>query len=431
MKLLRVLPCLLAGLLLAYPAMSADVFRVQKRLYKVGPMPCAIAARDLNDDGLPEIVTCDRGQMRGPREEKPANDEISLLIAQADGGYIRRTPSLRTGFAPYAVALVNIDALRWPDIVTVSFHAAGSPNIHLFLNLRSEDLFKPMPFSLPDEDLTYTYELPAGLLPYLRQEDGDRKPLFAKPGLTSLAVTDLNGDGLRDLVTTAWASDVVAVVPGHAEKHFDLEATRFYPITGAPRDVVLADFDKDGHLDAAVVLYAADSVVLLRGDGALGFEETARFGTRGKLPARLRAGDINGDGILDLAIAHRDADDLISLFYGAGDFVFDTSQLVTIGKDPAVLEHDLRDLVMEDLNGDGKTDLATACNASGEVVILLNQSDPGKFRLSFKREGHRFPEGKPAALTAADLDGDEDTDLAVALWEADAVGLLLNTEKRD
>ena len=423
---MRRLACIALCAALMGTAGGADLFRVQKRLYKVGPVPCAIAARDLNDDGLPEIVTCDRGQLRGPREEKPANDEISLLIAQADGSYIKRTPSLRTGFAPYAVALVNIDALKWPDIVTVSFHAAGTPNIHLFLNLRSEDLFKPMPFSLPDERLTYTYELPADLLPYLRHEDGDQQPLFAKPGLTSLAVADLDGDGLRDLVTTAWASDVVAVVPGHAEKHFDVDATRFYPVTGAPRDVALADLDRDGALDAAVACYTAGRVVLLRGDGEGGFAEAGSFGTRGSLPVRIRAADMNGDGALDLALAHRDASDLISLFYGANDFRFGTSQVLFLGKDPEVLEEDVRDLVAEDLDGDGRVDLAAACVGSGDVVVLRNASAPETFRLQFDRERHAFPEGRAAALAAADLDGDGDKDLAVALWDADAVGLLLN-----
>ncbi len=421
--------CVLVFSFLAHTAFGADVFKAQKRLYRVGPTPCAIAARDLNEDGLPELVTCDRGQMRGPKEEKPANDEISLLIAQPDGGYVKRTPSLRTGFAPYAVALVNIDALKWPDIVTVSFLADNSPNIHLFLNLRSEDLFKPMPFSLPDKDLTYTYQLPADLLRYWRHEDGDKKPLFAKPGLTALAVADLNGDGLRDLVTTAWASDVLAVIPGDAKKYFDLDATRFYSAPGAPRDVALADFDGDGNLDAAVALYTTNRVILFRGDGQLGFEEAARFGTRGTLPVRLRAGDLNGDGLLDLAVAHRGAGDLISLFYGEGDFLFDTSQLLFLGKDPDILERDVRDIVLKDLNGDGRQDLAAACNASGEVVVLLNRSRPGRFRLDFTREIHRFPEGKPAALAAADLDNDGDTDLAVALWEADAVGVLWNKGK--
>lgn len=418
-----------AALFLCCTWAGAETLSLQRRVYKVGPTPCAIAVRDLNDDGLPDIVTADRGEMRGPLEEKPANDELSLLIAQEDGSYIRRTPSLRTGFAPYDVALVNVDALRWPDIVTVSFHTAQSPNLHLFLNLHAEDLFKPIPFSLPDEDLRYKFRLPDEMLDYLRHDDGDGQPVFSKPGLTSLAVADLNGDGLRDVVATGWASDVVAVIPGHAEKYFDIDAIQYVPVAGAPRDVVLADLNGDGHRDAAVALYGTGEVALLLGDGTGALSEDRRFSARGRLPVCILHQDMNGDGRGDLVVAHRDADDSVVMFFGTADGQFDSSQVVSLGEDPLLLECDIRGLAASDFDGDGRCDLAAACHASGKVVLLGNRGEPGSFRLRFAREDYGFDAGKPAALAAADLNGDGAQDLAVALWQEDAVALLLNKGK--
>ena len=40
---------------------GAGTFVKAKKSFLVGPHPCAVVARDLNDDGLPEIVTADRG----------------------------------------------------------------------------------------------------------------------------------------------------------------------------------------------------------------------------------------------------------------------------------------------------------------------------------------------------------------------------------
>ena len=50
-----------------------------------------------------------------------------------------------------------------------------------------------------------------------------------------------------------------------------------------------------------------------------------------------------------------------------------------------------------------------------------DQSLPQRFR----KETYAFKRGKPSALTVADFNQDQKPDLGVALWEANAVALLL------
>lgn len=391
---------------------SGETLVRKARTLQVGPNPSAIVAADLNDDGLVDIVTVDRGELGDPRDERPANDELSVLMAQPDGEYVKVHPSLKTGFGPYALAIANIDALKWPEIIVANFHDIRNRDLSLFLNIKTEGLFKPVEFSVPDTALLY-----------VRHNDGDDSPLFTKPGLTSLAVADLNGDGLRDVVATAWCSDVLVVFPGHAETYF--ETPRYFPAPGGPRQVALADFDGDKLLDAAVVMQTTGELAIFKGDGKGGFAEVARFTTRGRLPSCVKLADINRDGKLDVVVSHSFSDDSIVIFYGDGGFLFSVSQEILLGEDRVALEAEIRDIAVGDLSGDGRPDIVAACHASKEVVLLVNTSQDSARDQNFSRERYSFPDAAPRALCIADLDQRPGNDLAVALWGSNSVTLLL------
>lgn len=392
-------------------AQAETLFRKPK-LLQVGPNPCAIAAADLNDDGLPDIVTADRGTLGDARDERPANDELSILMAQPGGEYERVHPSLKTGFGPYAIAIANIDALKWPEIIVANFHDIRNRDLSLFLNIKTEGVFKPVEFTVPDQALLY-----------VRHNDGDDAPLFTKPGLTSLAVADLNNDGLRDVVATAWSSDVLVVFPGTADTY--LATPRFFPAAGGPRQIALADFDNDKHLDAVVCMETSGELAFFRGDGNGGFSEAARFETRGRLPSCVKVADINRDGKLDVVVSHSFSDDSIVIFYGDGGFRFSVSQEILLGDDRTALEAEIRDLAVGDLNGDGRPDIAAACYASSQVVLLLDASADTARDQSFAKETYKFDEGAPRALCIADFDQNTRNDLAVSLWGANAVTFLM------
>jgi hypothetical protein len=65
--------------------------------------------------------------------------------------------------------------------------------------------------------------------------------------------------------------------------------------------VALADADDDGHLDVLVV--ADGDLPLYTGDGQLGFELASTPGPGGKNTYWVSAGDVNGDGAIDVVAA--------------------------------------------------------------------------------------------------------------------------------
>jgi hypothetical protein len=143
--------------------------------------------------------------------------------------------------------------------------------------------------------------------------------------------------------------------------------------------------------------------------------------------------DINRDDKPDIIVSHCHTDDSIVIFYGEGHFRFSMSQEILLGPDRGKLEHEIRDLVVTDLNGDKRPDLAAACYASNQVAVLINTSSDTSIPQTFSQETYAFDAGmKPRALCAADLNKDGSTDIAVALWNANAVSFLLGpTPKRE
>lgn len=410
----------LAGFLLFCAVASGEsgarTFSLLPRSFQVGSHPCAIALADLNGDGIPDIVTADRGELHDAREERPANDELSVLLSDTPFNYIRRHPSLKTGFGPYALALANVDSLKWPDIISANFHTGRNRIISVFLNFKDEGIFKPVEFKAPET-----------IDPYQRHTDGAGEPLYTVPGLTSLAVGDFNNDGFRDLVATGWSNDTIMLMTGHPDHVFNEPV--FFSLKGAPRSVCCAHLDDDKNLDLIVSLYATSEIALLQGNGKGEFTEKARFNSRGKLPVSVLYKDINGDGSGDIIVAHADAGDNISIFYGGRPYQFSISQDIPLGKAQNILEYGIKDAVAADFNDDGSADLALACHALPGVVVLINESGNTTVPQKFRQEEYLFKEGEPLALATADLDGNGYLDLAVSLGSSNSVSFLKNNKK--
>lgn len=388
----------------------ADTFTKQGRTIKVGPNPCDIVAPDLNGDGIPEIITADRGILSDPTREKPANDELSFLVAREPMAYVTQPP-LRAGFAPWAIVVENMDALKAPDLVVVSFHETRGRNLSLFLNI-GDNLFNELHFPVPEDSLEYK-----------RQRDIDDRPLFTVPGLTALVIRDFDGDGYRDAVATGWSGDVLVYFPGENEKY--LGEPSFFQAPGGPRDIQAADLNGDGHTDLVTTMYATGEIALWKGDGSGGFSEVDRFLSRGRLPHKIRIADVNGDGHKDLAVSDCHAYDAIHIYYGAEGFAFPTCQEILFGEDRSRIEEEVRDILVEDLNADGRVDLAAACFASGQVCILLNESTGTGCPQVFRSERYPFSDGRPRALCTADFNQDGKKDVAVTLWEENVVSFLM------
>ena len=70
-----------------------------------------------------------------------------------------------------------------------------------------------------------------------------------------------------------------------------------------PISVTAGDFNGDGYLDLAVANYNSNTVSILLNNGSGVFTQSSTPGV-GSNPYSVTAGDFNGDGYLDLAVAN-------------------------------------------------------------------------------------------------------------------------------
>ncbi len=126
------------------------------------------------------------------------------------------------------------------------------------------------------------------------------------------------------------------------------------PAGTQPGNLVLGDFNVDGHLDIAVNNIGVPTVSILRGDGEGGFSAPQTIGLPVNSQRLRQMNDVNGDGAPDLAVTTSPgggvpANLLLLLNDGAGNFPAATEIIGPRGVGFATTG---------DLNGDGRLDVA-------------------------------------------------------------------------
>jgi hypothetical protein len=242
------------------------------------------------------------------------------------------------------------------------------------------------------------------------------KDYTAGSGPASVAVGDMNGDGVPDLAIANYGDNTVAVLLGNGDGTFrPVPGLPVYLGSGAqPRSVAVGDFNRDGRLDVVVANPGANtvSVLLGNGDGTLQAPTTSTTLTAGSSPASVAVGDFNGDGKLDLAVANT-VSSSISILLGNGDGTFQAAQFFGTDSGPAFV-------ALGDFNRDGKIDLAVANTSAGTVSVLLGNGNG-----TFQAARNTAAGTAPSAVAVGDLNGDGAPDLAISDVASGLVSVLL------
>ena len=175
-----------------------------------------------------------------------------------------------------------------------------------------------------------------------------------------------------------------------------------------PSNVALADLNRDGQLDLITASEEARAVTVLFGDKADKSFRAANARTIAlpESPGDMVLGDVNSDGRLDIALDSHDSYN-VTLVLGEADggFAIASNSPIVMKKGQHPHTHGLG---LGDLNGDGKLDLATVNNEDNDVSVALGDGRGG-FTVA---PGSPFAVGpSPYPLTLGDINSDGRLDI--------------------
>jgi len=234
-------------------------------------------------------------------------------------------------------------------------------------------------------------------------------------GTTGVALADFNGDHLLDIAATNKATGNVSVFLNHGDGTFS--APQLFSVGRLPGVLRAADVTGDGQADL-VMISGTNAVTILAGDGTGGFSGPTKILMGGAGAKDLALADFNGDGHLDLAVANA-LSNSVTVFPADGSVAFTQALKLVVGKGP-------RSLAVGDFDGDGRLDLAVTHSVSRFTGILLNTSVG--ITTSFGAMAQLTNPGTkvPSALAVADVDLDGRDDLVLTDSVPGAISVLLN-----
>jgi len=187
-------------------------------------------------------------------------------------------------------------------------------------------------------------------------------------GGTSLATGDFNNDGILDLAVVGTGEQPVTILLGNGDGTFTAAASQPFVVVTTPQSVTAGDFNGDGILDLAIADAGSGQLIVLQGVGNGTFNQVQGEPISSQDSYYVTATDFNGDNKLDLAFANSCGTECtgktITLFLGNGNGTFPAGLVQTVGNGPLAVG-------VGDFNGDGRLDVAVANSVDNTVSILL------------------------------------------------------------
>lgn len=312
------------------PALPADAVSIGgsffiPRTVIVGENPEDVAVADLNGDGHIDLVVT-HGQAL-----------VAIFLGDGQGGLTRRD-DLAAGTQPQSPALADLNGDGALDVVVANH---DTDHLTIFLGDGAGG-FVPAPNSHLAVDVA--------------------------PHPHTILAQDVDGDGWVDLLVDHRDGEGVLLLRGRGDGTFETPGM-LVPVGGDPYlGMALGDLNGDGRLELVTPNPQAISVLLGDETAASGFRPLPSLVADD--PFGVALGDVNGDGWLDIAAAGGERSASVYLFQGNGEGDFQAAEGF-----PLALERGGKKLAVGDLNGDGLADVAVANYRSPDVALFLG-GDP-------------------------------------------------------
>lgn len=403
-------------------SISGSISFAPKMDYSTGTWPYNVSLGDLDGDGKPDLAV----------SNSTANT-ISILKNQVPN------PPTITSFAPSSgqvgtTVIINGSNFNNTPANNVVFFGATKATVSV---ADSAQLTVSVPYGATYQNLSVT-NMGSNLTaysaqPFLTTYSGggliDTLSFTVKmdyaAGLEPYCVSigDLNGDGKPDLAVVNYNSNTVSIFKNTSISGFCSFAAKVDYTTGMnPYSISISDINGDGKPDLIIANSGSNTVSAFKNtstSGVISFAPKVDF-TTGDVPFGVAVEDLDGDGKPDIAVANWNAN-TISVFKNAslnGTISFAAKEDYTTGANPY-------SIAIGDLDLDGKPDLVVTDWGSDSVSVLKNISTIGNIMFDVKAD--YLTGDYPQSVSIGDIDGDGKSDLAIANWGSNTLSIFKNT----
>ncbi|KNC48081.1 uncharacterized protein AMSG_11800 [Thecamonas trahens ATCC 50062] len=304
----------------------------------------------------------------------------SVMVMTRTGGGGWNVPASidSTRTQPRTSAVGDVDGDGSPDLI-VTFAAAGSNAIVLYRNIGWDATF-------PVSGLLQSYAVPVGGDP-----DG-------------VAIGDINGDSLVDVVFSLAIADVIGAFMGTGPGTLaaaPIDLTSALPAAPSqPSQVSIVDVDVDGINDVVYVEAFGDRVIVMAGRPDIASTlatSVAVVDSAADTPFSFDVGDVDADSLPDIVVALF-AEDKIALYVNLGDLAF-SSRITLASEMDAPLT-----VAIADLNNDGAVDVVF-CATFSDVVRWIPGNGAGGFTAAPQRIDDALSGARNVIVHDFDSDG--------------------------